>query len=122
MPTFWKSDIETRKQSRDRRRRSLAEHIRVVRAYVFDREHGLCRCCGWRWAQSMHELRSAGAMGSRRKAVNPHNSIAVCGSGTTGCHGLLQANRIRWSGDAEGVLRFFPKTPAAAEWLQRRVA
>lgn len=95
--------------------------IGQVRGYVFERETGICRCCRRRPAESMHELRSAGAMGSRVKATNPHNSIAVCGRlvGTDrSCHSFLQTHAITWSGDAEGVLTFEPRTETARRWME----
>lgn len=64
----------------------------------------------------MHELvfRSLGGKVSRT------NSVAVCGSGTTGCHGHLQGHRIAfvdWGMGAEGPLTFHPQTDAACEWM-----
>lgn len=68
----------------------------------------------------MHELlfRSLGGKVSRR------NSVAVCGSGVSRCHGYLQRNEIEWQGDsqgAEGTLIFRPRTCRAAEWMRLRL-
>lgn len=57
-------------------------------------------------------------MGSRIKATNAHNSIAVCGDGVRGCHGFLQRHDVDWEGDAEGDLIFTPVSPAAQRWMQ----
>lgn len=67
-----------------------------IRAFVFDREQDICRCCRLRRADSMHELRFRSLGGK----VSKRNSVAVCGSGTTGCHGFLQSWQISWVGDA----------------------
>lgn len=67
----------------------------------------------------MHELVSAGAMGSRMKATNLSNSIAVCGQlGTEKCHGLLQRHEISFEGDAEKTLTFTARTAAAQQWME----
>lgn len=102
-------------------RRRQSQHramVAAVRAYVFDREAHGCRVCRRRFAQSMHELvpRSLGGRVSKR------NSIAVCGSGTTGCHGFLQHHQIVYDAStgfgAEGMLLFTPRTAQAAEHLR----
>lgn len=93
----------------------------AVRTYVFDREHNGCRVCRRRFAESMHELvpRSLGGKVSKR------NSIAVCGSGTTGCHGFLQRHQIVCDAStgfgAEGLLLFTPRTPPAAAHLEQPI-
>lgn len=69
----------------------------------------------------MHELRSAGAMGSRMKATNVNNSIAVCGrmvGADRSCHSYLQRHEIDWEGDAEGDLIFTPNSPGAQRWMK----
>lgn len=73
-----------------RKKRAAAKIVKNVRAYVFEREKGICRCCGSMAAESMHEIifRSQGG------AVSPENSIAVCGDGVRGCHGKLQRHEI----------------------------
>lgn len=89
-----------------RRKRQAAKVVKAVRAYVFEREGGMCRCCVTRRAESMHEIipRSLGGEVSRT------NSIAVCGDGTCGCHGKLQRHEIRVEmgskNGAEGLLYF----------------
>lgn len=111
---------EPRKRAKARKKRETRTREHDVRDYVFMRERNICRCCRARAAHSMHELvfRSLGGKVSRR------NSVAVCGSGTTLCHGLLQSNQIAWSKecfdglDAEDTLRFRPRTELAAAHLK----
>lgn len=89
-----------------------AARVRAVRDQVFDRERGECRCCREfygrrRAAGSMHEIRPRSIGGE----VSLENSIAVCGSGTSGCHGELQSYRIKveklTDAGAQGALRFY---------------
>lgn len=109
---------QTRKQLKAREKRAQRKDIAAIREYVFEREHGICRCCRVRPAASMHELifRSLGGKVSRK------NSVAVCGSGTSGCHGFLQSNQIAWAGTpneiAEGRLMFSPHTRVAADYMR----
>lgn len=43
---------------------------------------------------SVHHRRPRGMGGSKDPATNsPANLLLLCGSGTTGCHGLVEANR-----------------------------
>lgn len=52
---------------------------------------------GYAW--SVHHRRSRGMGGSKAPAINlPANLLVVCGSGTTGCHGFLEANPL-WAFD-----------------------
>lgn len=88
--------------------------VSEIREFVFDREQGICRCCRIRRAESMHELRFRSLGGK----VSKRNSVAVCGNGVEGCHGLLQRLQIDWHGDAQDLLQFKPKTDAAAEWMR----
>jgi hypothetical protein len=72
----------------------LSEHIKTIREAVFERDDYRCRLCLWHRADSMHELQFASLVGDRLKATTLENCLAVCGGGTTGCHGLLQANIV----------------------------
>ena len=124
MPIDWNALAipkgKTRKQQKAKRQRENRDHVAEVRSYVFEREWGVCRCCRIRKAESMHELKPK----SLRGKVSRTNSVAVCGSGTTGCHGYLQAHKIDWTGDkagAEGILSFNPRTQQAAEWMRVRL-
>jgi len=111
---------EPRTRTKGRKKRQRRQTTTDVRTYVFARERNICRCCRFRPADSMHELRprSVGGKVSRR------NSIAVCGDGVRGCHGLLQRKAITfgWAVEigAEGNLHFVAETPTAAEWLRVR--
>ncbi len=101
-------------RARAKKRRLKHVHVRDVRPQVFIREGHICRCCQMRPAQSMHELKPRSLCGT----VSLENSIAVCGSGTTGCHGELQARRIDWTAGkdgAQGTLYFKPRTQHAAD-------
>jgi hypothetical protein len=65
----------------------------------------------------MHELLPRSVGGKRC----PTNSVAVCGDGVRGCHGLLQRHEITWDSDgdgAEGTLVFTATTRAAARWVE----
>jgi hypothetical protein len=98
-------------------------HVTGVRGQLFPKDHApRCACCLGRRAESMHEIRSAGAVGSRVKAVSLDNSIPVCGSGTTKCHGYLQHHRIlvRVLDDGTRVYEANPRNrnDAPAKWLE----
>lgn len=108
---------EPRKRTKARAKRQQSNRTTETRIYVFARERDTCRCCRLRPADSMHELifRSLGGKVSR------WNSVAVCGSGTSGCHGYLQHLEILWEGgplQAEETLVFIPRTKASAEYLK----
>jgi len=66
----------------------------------------------------MHELVFR-SLGGKRSASN---SIAVCGDGVRGCHGLLQRHEIKWQDrdgvGAEGLLLFTVETRAAERWVR----
>ena len=80
----------TRKQVKAKQTRERRLSVAEVRAYVFAREKGVCRCCGCMAADSMHEIRPRSLGG----LVCKENSIAVCGDGTRGCHGKLQRHEV----------------------------
>lgn len=82
--------ITPRRIVKQRKKRAEALDVRAVHDYVFTRERGICRCCGFMAAESMHEIifRSQGGK------VSKENSIAVCGDGVRGCHGKLQRHEI----------------------------
>lgn len=69
----------------------VRDAIAEIRRYVFERENGICRCCGSLAAETMHEIRPRSLGG----LVSRENSIAVCGDGVRGCHGKLQRNEIK---------------------------
>jgi 5-methylcytosine-specific restriction endonuclease McrA len=105
---------EPRKRVKAREKRAESKQVKAIRAAVFERDRFLCRCCGHRPAESMHEIRPRSLGGK----VSMENSIASCGSGTTGCHGRLQSHRIMAEGkDANKPLTFVPATNEAREWM-----
>jgi hypothetical protein len=74
-----------------------------VRHIFFERETQACFNCrrplawtlrgsmlagGW----SLHHLQGRG-MGGTRRVMTHADGIALCGTGTTGCHGWVEANR-----------------------------
>lgn len=93
---------EPRKRVKARVKRQQSQTIAAVRAMVFARDHDTCRVCGGP-AWTMHELKFRSLGGKH----SPENSIAVCGSGTTKCHGKLQRHRLLVIGtDANQRLTF----------------
>lgn len=86
----------------------------AVRPVVVDKYHGMCACCEWREAQSTHEIKFRSLGGQ----VTEENTIPVCGSGTTGCHGHLQEHRIEVERASDGSLTFTPKYPVAERWMK----
>ena len=75
---------------------------KAAKRAVMERDQHRCRVCG-KEAESVHELRFRSLGGK----VSLENSIAVCGSGTTKCHGKLQRHRILVIGsNANGTLTF----------------
>lgn len=111
---------EPRKRLKARERVSYRDHVKAVRDYVFGRERGLCRCCRIRAAESMHEL----VFKSRGGKVSRKNSVAVCGDGVQGCHGLLQAHQVHYGTSqrgADATLTFTPITARAADYLRVKV-
>lgn len=67
---------------------------------VLDRDAYRCIRCGTPIegergrAWSLHHRRARGMGGTRRTDTNsPANLIPLCGSGTSGCHGYVEANR-----------------------------
>src|SRR5688572_25410915 len=101
-----------RKRGEYRRRRKAAkkaerkEKIQTVRPAIFERAQGWCECCRIRPATSMHEDRPKSLFGNRNDAISEENSYAVCGTGTTGCHGHLQRHEIVIEIDGDGRKTF----------------
>jgi len=82
-----KAPAPIRTQAKPKRERDA---IAAIRRYVFEREKGICRCCGVQAAETMHEMRPRSLGG----LISRENSIAVCGDGVRGCHGQLQRHEI----------------------------
>ena len=79
---------------------------RAQRLTVIERALGHCEICGnlvfaydaGRWLMltpySIHHRAARGMGGRRVEWINsPANLLLLCGSGTTGCHGHVEANR-----------------------------
>ncbi|EFC79170.1 HNH endonuclease [Parafrankia sp. EUN1f] len=68
-----------------------------TRALVLARAGGCCESCGAGLvlsSYSIHHRRPLGSGGSRAAdRHSPCNLLALCGSGTSGCHGAVHANR-----------------------------
>lgn len=66
-----------------------------VRAAVLVRSGSRCELCGKEPSQaSLHHRRPRMMGGSRTGWINsPENLLLLCGSGTTGCHALVESNR-----------------------------
>lgn len=69
----------------------------AVRALVVERAGGACELCreplGDVW--SLHHRLPRRMGGTRRGWINsPSNLLAVCGTGTTGCHGYIEIHRV----------------------------
>jgi hypothetical protein len=63
------------------------------RAIVYARSDGRCAGCGRSSPLTVQHRRARGMGGTRRREVGEHpNGVALCGSGTTGCHGWAEAN------------------------------
>lgn len=99
---------------------------KAARLLVLDRALGCCEICGrplyrfqtreWVDAHSFHHRQPRGMGGTRRPEVNsPANLLLVCGTGTTGCHGHIEANRTE--GYANGWLVRAAGDPAATPVL-----
>lgn len=69
----------------------------ATRALVLTRDAHACQWCGrqvYEGGYSIHHRRPRGMGGSRRRDANsPANLVVLCGSGTTGCHGLVESHR-----------------------------
>ena len=112
-----KPELQARTDRRDEQEES--DRDAKVRRYVFARERNICRRCRSRAAESRHELRFRSLGGK----VTRQNCVAVCGSGTTGCHGMLQDHSIAYDFEhpalgAESTVIFTAKDRQAAEWLR----
>jgi hypothetical protein len=68
-----------------------------VRKTVLVRCEGRCERCG-RWLanvpSSVHHRKARHMGGTSDPTINdPSNLVALCGTGTTGCHGWIESNR-----------------------------
>lgn len=76
-----------------------------TRDIVLERDAHTCQWCGRHVRPGFYSLqhrRARGMGGSKRDDTNkPSNLVTMCGSGTTGCHGYVESNRL------EGLERGF---------------
>ena len=77
-----------------------------VREQVKARDGGRCCRCG-ATAESIHHRKPRGMGGTRDDRANDlRNLVSLCGSGTTGCHGRIEAHR-RQAYEAGWLLRSY---------------
>jgi len=95
----------------------------MVRAMFFDREGARCFKCGrfllWHergYGWSAHHKKARG-MGGTRRVMTPADGLILCGSGTTGCHGWVEANRAV----AMDLGYLIPKNATTSEFAADRV-
>ncbi len=90
-----------RRSPMKRTRRNTGPSSEVV-SLVLDRAHYSCEVCsmglgeqrGVDW--SAHHRRPRQMGGTNWPGINlPSNILIVCGSGTTGCHGVVESHRTR---------------------------
>lgn len=63
-----------------------------TRVVILSRDQ-CCVACGSSWELTIQHRRARGMGGSKDPATrSPANGLALCGSGTTGCHGWTEAN------------------------------
>jgi hypothetical protein len=111
-----------RRARKREKKHTHAQAVATVRPAIFTASGGWCVCCRIRRAESMHEVLPR----SRGGKVSIANSIPVCGSGTTKCHGFLQRNAITATAKPEHLVEpiaawgftFMATTDAAARWLR----
>lgn len=69
----------------------------ATRELVWARAGGACEICSTplhNQIRSLHHRRRRGMGGSRAPWINsPANLMLLCGSGTLGCHGMVEHNR-----------------------------
>jgi hypothetical protein len=63
------------------------------REIIRERSGGQCELCRSRDATNMHHRRPRGMGGTKRDIHTPAWILHVCGSGTHGCHGLIESRR-----------------------------
>lgn len=88
-----KWQMKTRLDEKEEREAEAEAHRVEIKKQVWQRDKGLCRCCGGQ-AVEMHELKFRSLGGER----SLYNSVAVCTTfgAANRCHRLLQTLRILW--------------------------
>lgn len=82
-----------------------------TRVDVLNRAKYRCEKCGMALSDtfyySIHHRTPRGMGGSREARLNmPSNLVAICGSGTTGCHGQIESDRTKSMDEGWLVTRF----------------
>lgn len=118
-----KRELRARVAKTVRKQRRDTGPTPAQRALVAERAAYACELCGralveadggWVVTHSFHHRQARGMGGSSRPDVNsPANILLLCGTGTTGCHGFVEAHRT--SAEAEGWLVRHGQDPAAVE-------
>lgn len=66
-----------------------------TRDQLLERSRGGCELCGHR-ATNVHHRKPRGMGGTRQSDIHAlTNLLHLCGTGTTGCHGAIEADRAR---------------------------
>lgn len=89
-----------------------------IRAAVLERDDRHCTRCGvslYGRYYSLHHRRARKAGGSKHLHTMA-NLVAVCGSGTTGCHGEIESNRT----ESYALGWLVPNGVTPEEWRVRR--
>ena len=79
------------------------------------RSLGLCELCGREWATNWHHRKNRSQGGTNELS----NALHLCGSGTTGCHGMVTEHPIEAFDNGWSVRsRFVPaETPVKRQGL-----
>jgi hypothetical protein len=83
-----------------------ARDLALVRAQPLDSQTPLCECCGKRPASNLHHRQNDGQGGPDTVV----NFLALCGTGTTGCHGRI--TRLREWARVYGYAVWSTESPA----------
>lgn len=87
VPLQNKAPLERTTPTPSRRPKRTAEE-RTARALVWERSAARCERCGRAPATNWHHRRNRSGGG----LWTPENGMALCGTGTTGCHGEVTVN------------------------------
>lgn len=73
----------------------MADVSRPTRLLVYARAEERCEICGvYAYGGSVHHRHRRGMGGSKRpELAAASNLLLLCGSGVTGCHGVIEGNR-----------------------------
>ncbi len=64
----------------------------ITKQVVRRRSGGMCERCGVERATNLHHRRARGMGGTRRAVHTAEWLLHLCGTGTTGCHGYIEAH------------------------------